>query len=40
MAEWLRLLSKNLTSGYAKEGASTISQQLIKNTYLTSEKNF
>ncbi|MDD4211197.1 MAG: PBP1A family penicillin-binding protein [Clostridia bacterium] len=31
---------KNLTSGYAKEGASTISQQLIKNTYLTSEKTF
>jgi len=29
---------KNLTSGYTKEGASTISQQLIKNTHLTHEK--
>ena len=29
---------KNLFSGYAKEGASTITQQLIKNTHLNSEK--
>ena len=29
---------KNLTSGSAKEGASTISQQLIKNTHLTHDK--
>ena len=28
----------NILSGYAKEGASTISQQLIKNTHLTSDK--
>ena len=29
---------KNARSGYAKEGASTISQQLIKNTHLSHEK--
>ena len=29
---------KNLISGYAKEGASTITQQLIKNTHLSNEK--
>lgn len=29
---------KNIFSGYAKEGASTITQQLIKNTHLSSEK--
>lgn len=29
---------KNLVSGYAKEGASTITQQLIKNTHLSNEK--
>ncbi len=29
---------KNLLSGYAKEGASTITQQLIKNTHLNNEK--
>ena len=29
---------KNVTSGAFKEGASTISQQLIKNTHLTQEK--
>lgn len=29
---------KNMLSGYAKEGASTITQQLIKNIYLTNEK--
>lgn len=28
----------NVLSGYAKEGASTITQQLIKNTHLNSEK--
>lgn len=28
----------NLVSGYAKEGASTITQQLIKNTHLSNEK--
>ncbi len=28
----------NLTSGYAKSGASTISQQLVKNLHLSSEK--
>ena len=31
---------KNITSGKLKEGASTISQQLIKNTHLTNEKTF
>ena len=36
----LKAIYTNLTKGYAKEGASTISQQLIKNTYLTSEKTF
>ena len=30
----------NLRSGSLKEGASTISQQLIKNTHLSSEKSF
>lgn len=30
----------NLKSGRLKEGASTISQQLIKNTHLTNEKTF
>ena len=29
---------KNIFSGSTKEGASTITQQLIKNTHLTSEK--
>ncbi len=28
----------NITNGYAKQGASTISQQLIKNTHLTRDK--
>jgi 1A family penicillin-binding protein len=36
----VKAIFKNLTSGYAKEGASTISQQLIKNTYLTNEKTY
>lgn len=31
---------KNLQSGFNKEGASTITQQLIKNTVLSSEKTF
>lgn len=34
----LKATLNNLLSGYAKEGASTISQQLIKNTHLTSDK--
>lgn len=33
-----KALYSNIISGSAKEGASTISQQLIKNTHLTSEK--
>ncbi len=38
-----RMLSavvKNITSGSLKEGASTITQQLIKNTHLTIDKTF
>lgn len=34
----LKSIIVNLKSGYAKEGASTISQQLIKNTHLSNEK--
>ncbi len=34
----LKSLLVNIKSGYAKEGASTISQQLIKNTHLNNEK--
>ena len=34
----LKSIFVNLKSGYAKEGASTISQQLIKNTHLNNEK--
>ena len=34
----LKALFTNITSGYTKEGASTITQQLIKNTHLTNEK--
>ncbi len=30
----------NLFSGYAKEGGSTISQQLVKNVHLTNDKTF
>lgn len=33
-----KALWNNITSGSMKEGASTISQQLIKNTHLTNEK--
>ncbi|MDR1917928.1 MAG: transglycosylase domain-containing protein, partial [Christensenellaceae bacterium] len=33
-----KALLNNLRAGYSKEGASTISQQLIKNTHLTREK--
>jgi len=33
-----KAMMKNMKTGYAKEGASTISQQLIKNTHLTHEK--
>ena len=31
---------KNIAAGSIKEGASTITQQLVKNTHLTSEKSF
>ena len=34
----LKALFKNISSGSFKEGASTISQQLIKNTHLSSDK--
>jgi len=37
-ARIIKATYKNLTSGTVKEGASTISQQLIKNTHLTHEK--
>ncbi|MCM1404297.1 MAG: transglycosylase domain-containing protein [Prevotella sp.] len=33
-----KALANNLAAGYSKEGASTITQQLVKNTYLTNEK--
>lgn len=33
-----KALFNNLVAGYSKEGASTITQQLIKNTHLTNEK--
>ena len=33
-----KALMNNITAGYSKEGASTITQQLVKNTYLTNEK--
>lgn len=36
----LKALLTNITSGKLKEGASTISQQLIKNTHLTNEKTY
>ena len=32
--------ASNLTSGKLKEGASTITQQLVKNTFLSSEKTY
>ncbi len=40
--DYIRILSAakaNILSGSFKEGASTISQQLVKNTHLSSEKN-
>jgi membrane peptidoglycan carboxypeptidase len=33
-----KALLNNIRAGYSKEGASTISQQLVKNTHLTHEK--
>ncbi len=36
----LRAIIKDLTAGKLKEGASTITQQLVKNTLLTREKKF
>ena len=36
----LKAMINNIKSGKLKEGASTITQQLIKNTQLTSEKTF
>ena len=36
----VKAMLKNITSLKLKEGASTISQQLVKNTQLTSEKTF
>ena len=35
-----KAILKNLSKGKAVEGASTISQQLIKNTHLSSEKTY
>ena len=35
-----KAFTNNLVAGYSKEGASTITQQLVKNTYLTNEKTF
>ena len=34
----VKAFMNNLAAGYSKEGASTITQQLVKNTYLTNEK--
>ncbi|WP_295055534.1 penicillin-binding protein 1A [Sulfuricurvum sp.] len=36
----MRAIIKDLTAGKLKEGASTITQQLVKNTLLTREKKF
>lgn len=36
----MRAIIKDVTAGKLKEGASTITQQLVKNTLLTREKNF
>ncbi len=36
----LRAIKNNFSSGGIKEGGSTITQQLIKNTHLTSERTF
>lgn len=35
-----KAVANDLAAGYSKEGASTITQQLVKNTYLTNEKTF
>lgn len=35
----IKAILTDIKSHYAKEGASTITQQVIKNTYLSSEKN-
>lgn len=34
----IKALVNNIAAGYSKEGASTITQQLVKNTHLTNEK--
>lgn len=36
----VKAMLKNIKSGHTREGASTISQQLIKNTHLSSEKTY
>jgi len=36
----IKSMINNIKSGYLKEGGSTISQQLIKNTHLNSDKTF
>ncbi len=36
----IKSMINNIKSGYLKEGGSTISQQLIKNTHLSGEKTF
>lgn len=36
----LRALFENITSGHVRQGASTITQQLVKNFFLTSERTF
>ena len=39
IARIIKAILTDIKSHYAKEGASTITQQVIKNTYLSSEKN-
>ena len=36
----IKAMINNMSNGYTKEGASTITQQLIKNTHLSNEKTF